>query len=190
MTNNRYTNVAIMFHWIVAALIVANIALAWIWPYATDATVRPLIDTHKSIGITVLGLVVLRLLWRLSHRPPALPAHHKLWERRAAHLAHWTLYAVMLAMPLSGWIMDSAFKDAAAHPNFYFGLFQWPRIEWIMNLDPATKKLVHDRAGAAHGLIADAIYLLVAVHIAGALKHQYIDKDNELARMGIGAKQI
>ncbi len=182
----RYTNVAIAFHWIVALLILVNIGLAWSWDYVPDDAVRPLINNHKTIGITLLGLITLRLLWRLTHRPPALPDHHQRWEKRLAHGAHIALYLLMFAMPLSGWVMDSAYKDAASHPNFWFGLFEWPRLGFVMALDPATKLQVHDAAGAMHGLSADILYFLLALHIAGALKHQLIDKDRGLARIGLG----
>ena len=182
----RYTGVAIALHWIVALLIVVNIGLAWTWPNVGEDSVRPLINNHKSIGITILALVTMRLLWRVTHRPPALDPQLSPWERRLAHVVHVLLYVVMFVMPLSGWIMDSAYKDAATHPNLYFGLFEWPRIGWITALDPATKKWVHDTFGAVHGLTGDAIYALVALHIAGALKHQFIDKHRELARMGMG----
>jgi len=182
----RYTSIAIAFHWIVALLIVVNIGLAWTWPYVADESVRPLINNHKSIGITLLGLITLRLLWRLTHRPPALPPHHQPWEKRAAHTVHIALYVVMFAMPLSGWIMDSAYKDAATHPNFWFGLFEWPRLGFVMTLDPATKTQVHDIGGEVHEIAAFILYGLVGIHIAGALKHQWIDKERELARMGMG----
>lgn len=186
MPSARYSNFAIALHWIIALLIVTNVALAWIWPTLSGESVRPLINTHKSIGITVLALVVMRLLWRLGNPPPPLPLHHKTWEKRAAHIAHGLLYIVMFAMPLSGWIMDSAWDKAAGNPNIWFGLFEWPRIGFVMNLDPATKKSVHDNFGAMHGLSADILYVLLLVHVAGALKHQFIDKDKELARMGLG----
>ena len=182
----RYTWIAITLHWLLALLIVVNVGLAWTWPNVADDSVRPLINNHKSIGITILALVTMRLLWRITHRPPPLNDRHKLWERRLAHSVHYLLYFVMFAMPLSGWIMDSAYKDAATHPNSWFGLFQWPRLGFIMNLDPATKKSVHDFFGNAHEVSAFILYALVALHLAGALKHQFIDKDRELARMGVG----
>ena len=182
----RYTGTAIAFHWIIAALMVVNVGLAWAWPNVADENVRPLINNHKSIGITLLLLVVMRLLWRLTHRPPALPEHHKTWEKHAAHTAHVLLYVVMFALPLSGWIMDSAWEKAADNPNFWFGLFEWPRLGFVMGLDPATKKSVHDFFESAHGFSALVLYFLVFVHVAGALKHQFIDKDRELARIGVG----
>ena len=186
---HRYTGTAIALHWIVGALILVNIALAWTWPNVADGAVRPLIDTHKSIGVTVLGLVAMRLLWRWTHTPPPLPAHHKPWERRAAHWTHVALYVLMVAMPLSGWIMDSAWDKAAANPMPYFGLFTFPRIGVVMALDPHTKKQIHDAMQATHELSAKLLYALFALHVAGALKHQYLDKDRELARMGVGRGQ-
>ncbi len=186
MGQTRYDGVAIGFHWLVALLIFTNIGLAWAWPNVADESVRPLINNHKTIGITLLGLVTMRLLWRLAHAAPPLPSHHQRWEKRAAHWVHVSLYVIMFVMPLSGWIMDSAYKDAASHPNLYFGLFEWPRIGWVMGLDPATKEQVHAIFGATHEIAAKILYALVFFHIAGALKHQFVDKDRELARMGVG----
>jgi len=186
MGQTRYNGIAIAFHWLVALLIFINIALAWIWPNVADESVRPLINNHKTIGITLLGLVTMRLIWRLTHAVPPLPGHHQRWEKRAAHGVHVLLYVVMFVMPLSGWIMDSAYKDAASHPNLYFGLFEWPRIGWVMGLDAATKEQVHGIFGEMHEIAAKILYALVFFHIAGALKHQFVDKDRELARMGIG----
>lgn len=179
----RYTSIAITLHWLIAIAMIVNIALAWAWPNVPDAQVRPLIDSHKSLGITVLALALLRLLWRLSHRPPALPPGYKPWEKNLAHAAHLGLYFIIFAMPITGWVMDSAWDRAAQNPNFYFGLFEWPRLSFIMALDPATKKQVHDIFGEAHELIAYLVYVLVALHIAGALKHQFLDGKRELQRI-------
>ncbi|WP_375398793.1 cytochrome b [uncultured Sphingomonas sp.] len=186
----RYTRVAIWLHWLVAIGVVANVALAWLWPLgdahpAIGEYVRPMIDTHKSIGITVLGLAILRLLWRVGHRPPPFPTSYRSWEGAAAHIVHWGLYFVIFAMPVSGWVMDSAYKDAALHPNHYFGTFEWPRLGFIMDLPADTRQMIHDRAGAAHSLIAYLVYLLVFLHVAGALKHQ-LEGHKELQRMGLG----
>lgn len=182
----RYTRVAIVLHWIIAALIVANVVLAWTWPNLADEQVRPAIDLHKSIGITILGLALLRILWRVGHRPPPLPQGYARWEVGASHIVHWGLYLILFAMPLTGWIMDSAYKDAATHPMFLYGLFEWPRLGFIMALDPATKKVVHDGFGEAHEIIAYAVYALVALHLAGAVKHQWLDRSPLLQRMWFG----
>jgi cytochrome b561 len=179
----RYTGPAIALHWLIAIGIIINVALAWIWPHLADAQVRPAIDTHKSIGITILGLAIMRLLWRATHRPPPLPSRYRRWEVAASHATHAALYLVLFAMPLTGWIMDSAYKDAAAHPMFWFGLFQWPRIGVILHLDPALRNRVHDGFGAAHVWLSYAIYALFTLHVAGALKHQWWDRERELQRM-------
>ena len=155
LNNNRYSGLAIAFHWLIAFGIIANVALVWIWPLVADDNVRPLIDTHKSIGITVLGLAIMRLLWRLTHQPPALPTGYAKWEVTTSHITHWALYAIIFAMPLTGWIMDSAYEKAATTPMYWFGLFEWPRIGFILYLDPATKKSVHDAFGEAHELVLE-----------------------------------
>lgn len=190
MPSGRYTKTAIAFHWLVAAAVVANVALALTWPHLPDAGVRPAIDTHKSIGITVLGLAIMRLLWRWTHRPPPLPQGYRRWEITASHIAHTLLYVLIFAMPLTGWIMDSAYKDAATHPMFWFGLFEWPRIAPILRLDPAHRDQVHDGFGAAHLLLSYLLYALVAAHVAGALKHQLFDGERELQRMWPGRRPL
>lgn len=183
MDDRRYTGLAITLHWVIAAGIIVNLALPWIWPALPDAQVRPVIDVHKSIGITVLGLAIMRLLWRIGHRPPALPANYKPWEVALSHWTHIALYLIIFAMPITGWIMDSAWKDAAAHPMLFFGAFEWPRLGFITALDPATKLKVHDGFQAAHGLIGWLVYALLALHIAGALKHQWFDRERQMQRM-------
>lgn len=190
MTDGRYTRIAMLFHWVIAAGIVANVTLAWVWPYLGDSSVRPAIDTHKSIGITILGLAILRVLWRLTHVPPAFPTRYQDWERRVSGIVHGALYLLIFVMPLSGWIMDSAYKDAATHPMALFGLVPWPRIGAVMALDPATKLRVHDMFGATHSYAAWALYALVGLHVAGALKHQFVDRHRELQRMWPGREPI
>lgn len=179
----KYTRTAMSFHWFVALFISLNLLLVWFVDYWPEAKVRLVIDTHKSIGITVLGLAVLRVLWRLTHQPPALPSHYVRWEQRASHTAHILLYVLIFLMPFSGWLHDSAWKDAATHPLQLFGFIPWPRIGWVMNMEPATKEMLHDAFGALHTWASWLLYALVGLHIAGALKHQFIDKELELQRM-------
>ena len=180
---NRYTRTAMVLHWLVAVLIIGNVLLIWVVDWFPDDMVRRVIDTHKSIGITVLGLALLRILWRLSHKPPAMPASYPRVERMGAHAAHFLLYLLILGLPLSGWIHDSAFKDAAANPLRLFGLVPWPRIGPIMALDPATKEQVHSFWFQVHSTLAYVLYALLALHVLGALKHQFIDKEPEFRRM-------
>ena len=180
----RYSGGAITLHWIIAVGILCNVALAWCIDLLSDDWVRPAIDTHKSIGITVLGLVLLRILWRASHRPPPLPDAFPKWERAGAHAAHLLLYVVMLGLPLSGWMHDSAWKDAATHPMTLFNIVPWPRIGFLVNLEPPQlKEHLHDLLGAAHTAFGYALYVLLALHIGGALKHELIDRQSVLRRM-------
>jgi cytochrome b561 len=181
--SQRYTGPAIVLHWTVSVLIFINIALALSVDSLPDAWQRPDINLHKSIGITVLGLAIMRLLWRVSHRPPALPPDYAPWEKTAAHAAHWILYGLIFLMPISGWLHDSAFKDAAQHPLVLFGVIPWFRIGLVQNQDPATKEFLHGLFGQIHTSLAYVIYAMVGVHIAGALKHQFLDKQPELQRM-------
>jgi cytochrome b561 len=180
---SRYTGVAIILHWIVAVLLIVNVVLGLTADYFPESAIRSVIDLHKSIGITVLGLVILRILWRLSHKPPAMPTTYAPWERAAAHFAHGALYLIILALPVSGWMHDSAWKGAATHPILLYGLIPWPRIGWIENVDPAQKERLHTAFFAVHAYAAYALYALLALHIIGALKHQFWDREPELQRM-------
>ncbi len=189
-TAPSYGRLAIVLHWIVAVLITVNVTLALTVDLLPDSWSRPVIDTHKSIGITVLGLALLRLLWRLSHAPPPLPAAYARWERRASKLAHGLLYLLMFALPITGWMHDSAWKDAATHPMKLYGLVPWPRIAWITAVEPERKEQLHDLFSGWHTALAYVLYVLVALHLAGALKHQFIDHEDELRRMGLSFRRF
>ena len=185
-TASKYSYIAMLLHWLIAVLIIVNVGLGLSANYwLADDQVRPVIDLHKSIGITVLGLVLLRILWRVSHRPPPLSPSFPSWERMAAHITHFLLYLLMIGLPLSGWAHDSAWVAAATHPMKFFGLFSWPRIGFLMNLDPAVKESLHlhDRLGTLHTWLGYALYALLAMHIGGALKHEWIDRKSVLKRM-------
>ncbi|HTJ97146.1 MAG TPA: cytochrome b/b6 domain-containing protein [Rhodocyclaceae bacterium] len=182
-TKNKYTRTAMALHWLVAVLMIVNVALALSVDYVSDESIRPLIDNHKSIGILVLGLFILRLLWRIAHRPPELPASFSPFEKKGAHWAHIALYALMLLLPLSGWLHDSAWKDAATHPMELFHLVPWPRIAFITHIEPQFKETLHDVFGNIHEWLGDALYILFSLHVLGALKHEWIDKESVLSRM-------
>lgn len=185
---SKYTRVAVLLHWAIAFLILLNVTLglvaAWL-PEGTlaGATVRLIIDTHKSIGITVLGLAIVRIAWRLTHRPPALPDVFPNWEHKLAHIAHVLLYVLIFAVPLSGWAHDSAWLQAASHPMSLYGLIPFPRIGFIMNLDPSIKDHLHTQLGELHTALNYILIGIVVLHIVGALKHQWIDRHSVLRRM-------
>ncbi len=185
----RYTRIAIALHWVVAVLILANLVLVWVVDALPEDFTRPIVDAHKSIGITVLGLGLLRLLWRAGHPPPPLPAGYPRIERIGAHAAHVGLYALILGLPLSGWLHDSAWEGAATHPMRLFGLVPWPRVWLLTDLDPVTRERMHDLLFQVHASLAYVLYALVALHVAGALKHQFWDGEAELQRMLPGARE-
>jgi cytochrome b561 len=185
---NTYTRTAIALHWVVALLMLVNIGLGLAADHLPTDWIRSAIDAHKSFGITVLGLALLRLLWRAAHRPPPLPEHFGRAERLAAHAGHALLYTLMIGLPLSGWLHDSAWKDAATYPMRLFGTVPWPRIGLVSHLDGATKEAMHGQLGQLHRWLSYAFYALFATHLAGALKHQLVDNDHELQRMGLGSR--
>ncbi len=179
----KYTRTAMLLHWLIALLIFVNLVLAFITEQIPEDWIRPAINTHKSIGITVLGLVLMRLLWRLTHQPPPLPDSYPRWERVTAQTAHWLFYVLMLAMPLTGWLHDSAWKAAPEVKMYWFGLFEWPRFGFIMALEPVLKERLHGQLGDIHEYLGYTLIGLWVLHVGAALKHQFIDKHQELQRM-------
>jgi cytochrome b561 len=179
----KYTGVAVVLHWLIALLIGFNIILGLGSNYVPDAWVRPMIDLHKSFGITVLGLLVIRVAWRLTHKPPPLPADYRTWEVAASKAAHLALYVLIFAMPATGWVHDSAWKAASAHPLLLYWVIPWFRLGFITSLDPATKDYVHSLFGTLHTYLSYALYGVLGLHVLGALKHQFYDRQPELQRM-------
>jgi len=172
-----------VLHWLIALCILCNVILGIGANYAPDAWVRPIINLHKSIGITVLFLVLARIVWRLTHTPPALPDNYPPLERITAHIVHFLLYALILALPVSGWIHDSAFASAAQHPLILFGVIPWFRLGFITSVAPVAKEHIHSLFGMIHTYLGYALYGVFALHILGAFKHQFFDRDPEIQRM-------
>jgi cytochrome b561 len=185
MTNlaERYTKPAIWLHWLIGVMIIGNIVGGLFHESFGEENIRFIINTHKSVGITVLGLAIMRLLWRLTHRPPALPTNYKRWEVGASHAVHWLLYFLIFALPITGWMHDSAWKKAPEIKMYWFGLFEWPRLPWIMNMEAGAKEAFHSVMGERHELLGYILIALLLLHIGAALKHQFIDKERELQRM-------
>jgi len=182
--SDRYTRTAIVFHWVIAVLVIANIALAWTFKLFPDYSwTQAVTNTHKTIGITVLGLALMRLLWRIGHRPPPFSPLIPRWQVVAARTGHAALYFFILAMPISGWIYDSAWEYAADVPIDFFGLFEMPRIAWVANMPPEPKKALDEVAHIVHEWLSYLLYGLLAAHLIGAFKHQWIDRVPTLERM-------
>ncbi len=173
----RYTRPAVLLHWLLALMILGSFSVG---VYMSDLPVSPtrlkLYSWHKWAGVTILVLSALRLLWRLGHRPPPdvpMPA----WQARAAHLTHRLFYLLFFAVPLAGW----AYSSAAGFPVVWFGVLPLP------DFVPVHKPLA-EILKAVHGNLAFALAGLVLLHVAGAVKHQFIDRDGLIRRMGWGAR--
>ncbi|HUZ11415.1 MAG TPA: cytochrome b [Caulobacteraceae bacterium] len=179
---SRYSSLAIALHWLIALLIIGNIALAWyVGSLRGLAQVSPLM-LHKSIGITVLLLSLARLGWRLAVPPPKLPAYVRGWERLAAQGVHVLFYALMLGLPLSGWAWVSSSPLIKVHPTVLFGLVPWPAAP-LPRLGPDQLYAANKAFGFTHKTLAKIAYATIALHVLAALKHQFLDRDDVVARM-------
>ena len=184
----RYTRTAMALHWVVAILIIANVVIVWTVDLLPDSFGRPMVDLHKSIGFTVLGLAIMRVLWRQANPPPPLPADYPAIEKFGAHAAHILLYVLIFGLPITGWLHDSAWNGAATHPVSLYWLVPWFRIGLIEHQDPVRKEFLHSYFYGWHVAFSYILYGLVALHIAGALKHQWVDRHPELQRMLPGGR--
>jgi cytochrome b561 len=169
-----YTATAKFLHWLVAAAVFAQISLG-VWmigiPKAPPGVRAYWFNVHKSIGITLALIIVVRLLWRLTHRAPPLPASVPAWQRMAAKTSHVLLYVCMIVMPLSGYLGSSFTK----YPIKYFG-YTLPHWGWEA---PALKDLMSQ----VHFVTAIIFATLIAIHIGAALKHLLINRDGVFQRM-------
>jgi len=179
---STYSAVAIGFHWLIAALILTNIGLAWYFGTLKGPQEVAPLALHKSIGITVLLLTLLRIGWRFTSKPPPLPDTLRPWERWAAKATHVVFYLFMLAMPLSGWAMVSASPLIKLHPTVLYGVIPWPAFPYP-GLDSDQLHDMRHLAGATHAALAWVAYITIFLHVAAALKHQLIDRDDVMARM-------
>ena len=172
-SKENYGLIAISFHWIMAIVVIGLIAMGF---YMSNLENSPdkfkLYGLHKSFGGLILGLVILRLSWKLVNIAPELPLNIKLWERIAAKSAHLILYFFMFAMPVSGWLMSSA----AGFPVSFFGLFTLPN---LVEPNDELRKFF----GEAHEIMAFALIGVIVVHFMAALQHHFLKKDTVLTRM-------
>jgi cytochrome b561 len=169
----RYSAVAQGFHWIIAGLIVTQYTLGWI---ADDLPLGlhklAVLARHKSFGMTVLMLAVLRLLWRFKNRPPELPAGMSKVERLLAKGTHVIFYVLLFVMPLTGWLMSSAKNYSVS----WFGLFTWPDLI-------GKNEQAFDLLRTTHRSLSWLLFAVAILHILAALKHHFWNKDDVLTRM-------
>ena len=169
----RYPTLSIILHWLIALGIFVCFPLGL---YMADLKLSPtklqLISYHKWLGVTIFALLVIRVLWRVTHTVPTLPNQMPKWQIAASHLTHVALYLLMMAIPVSGWLMSSA----KGFTTVYFGIFPLPDLL-------EKNKEIADLLESTHALLNYVLLAFVVLHIAGALKHHFIDKDNLINRM-------
>jgi cytochrome b561 len=171
----RYSRGAVWLHWIIAALIVANLLLGLLHEDFAKPTRSVMMGWHKSIGLTVLALTLVRIAWRFTHRPPAFDPVLKRWEAGLARLVHILFYLLLLAIPLSGWLIVST--GMKVNPTSFF---------WLFNIGPlpvTPGEGLHDFAEEAHELLGYGMLLLLVLHVGGAVKHHLDGHRHLIGRM-------
>jgi cytochrome b561 len=154
-------------------MIVVQFALAQLADNApSDLRELALLANHKSVGITILAVAVLRIIWRFRYTPPALPAAMPRWQTTASSISHWSLYALLFAVPVTGWLMSSA----SAYSVSWFNLFQLPD---FVAPNPELKDMFEE----THEVLAKLLLVIASVHVGAAVKHAVVDKDGVLQRM-------
>jgi cytochrome b561 len=176
--DERYTRTAIALHWLIALLIFVAFPLGL---YMSDLKLSPtklqLFSYHKWIGVTVFVLALARIIWRVTHRPPALPDSIPKLQQIASHIVHGFLYALLFAVPISGWLMSSA----KGFKTVWFGIIPLPD---LIEKDKELGKLLE----FVHQSLNYFLLLLVVLHVAALIKHRFIDHDDVLTRMLPGGK--
>jgi len=171
-TNERWGSVAQFLHWLIVALIITQVILALRAEELHGMAKLAMLARHKSVGITILMLAVVRLSWRLINPTPILPPTLKPYERRLANFTHAVLYALIFALPITGWIMSSA----RGFPVSWFSLFQLPDLV-------AKNRQLYDTMVDTHEALAWTLGAVALLHLGAALKHHFVLKDSVLRRM-------
>jgi cytochrome b561 len=178
----RFSTPAIVLHWAVAALILTNFVLGLRYEDAHGLAKFNILQWHKSVGFTVLALSLIRLGLRLfGGHPPSYPDEMKPWEKAVASATHWSFYGLMIALPLTGWVIISA--SLTNIPTLLYKTIPFPHIGFVHSLPMATRKRLEDGTGEVHEVLAWIMITLFVLHVAAALKHHFWDKDSVLYRM-------
>lgn len=182
-TTLRYGTVAMTLHWLIAAAVITNLSIGL---YMADLPNKDpgkfeLVSLHKSIGLSVLALSVLRVLWRLVNPVPPPPPGLAPWIRFSGQTMHFIFYFLIVAVPLAGWLMVSVASQG--HPTSVFGLFDWPSVPVLSDMTRHAGHPYHETFESIHRVLAWAFIGLVPLHVIAALYHQFVRRDGVLARM-------
>jgi len=184
----RYGTVALTLHWLIAAAVIANIAIGLYMSDLprSDPSKFELIALHKSIGLTVLLLSVIRVVWRLVNPVPPPPPGLAPWLKFAGRAMHVLLYFLIVAIPLAGWLMVSV--GSMGHPTPVFGLFGWPSFPILADMPRSAGHPYHEFFETTHVWLAWSAIVLIPLHVGAALYHQFVLRDRLLARMMPGMR--
>jgi len=179
----RYGTVSIGFHWLIATLVILNLigGLYMGELPRTDPNKMLIIMLHKSTGLTILVLSLLRIVWRLMNPWQPLPLDMSPALKALARTTHILFYVLIIAIPLSGWSMVSS--STRGGPIIWYGLFEWPKIGFLASLPDDQKKALGHTFGETHGLLAYLAIALIVLHVGAALYHHYIRRDHIFRRM-------
>ena len=173
MSRIRYSAVAMSLHWVIAIAVVVDWRLADAAENAPRGQHFAVLQPHFALGMAILVLTLVRLAWRLTHRPPLLAKHLARWEALLAHTVHYVFYALLIGLPLMAWIGTSMMNQ----PIDFFGLFTIPNLPF-----GANRGTGHELT-ELHGTLGNIMLWLIVLHVLGALKHQFWDRDGDLYRM-------
>lgn len=180
-SSERYSSVAITLHWLIAIAIIGMIFGGWYMTDLPDGAPGQyfLYQMHKSIGITILLLTVARIIWRVMNPPPSLPADMNGLEKTASHLVHLGFYGLMILLPLTGWLYSSVSVKLDV-PTVLYGVISWPDVPFVDSLKTENASGI---VNFIHGRLAWVALLLLALHVAGAIKHELSAEEGVLKRM-------
>lgn len=185
MPNNtemgRYNLIAIILHWVMAIAFFAMLGTGiTMVNFEIDPSLKfKMYQWHKSMGTLLFLAFFMRLIWRLWHKPPALPKTMKKWDIKAAKFGHWGLYALMIAMPISGWVMVSS--SVYGLPTIVFGWFEWPHINAVVG-----NEVINSLSNKIHEVLGWIFIAMIVGHVGAVIKHHLFENINLLSRMGIG----
>jgi cytochrome b561 len=181
---DRYSNVAIALHWLIALLVIGQLAGGIYMSKLPDTQASlkfELFQLHKSFGITILLLTLIRLGWRLTHKAPPLPAEMPRWEKISARGAHVGFYILLIALPLVGWAVVSSSPLADSVQTYLFGVIHWPHLPFFEGV--ADRKALSHEIAEIHEKLAFVMIGLIVLHVGAALKHKFVNRDRVLANM-------
>jgi cytochrome b561 len=170
----KYSRTAIVLHWIIAILVATNVVLVSMAEDLPRAARAAYMNPHKAIGVTILLLSLYRLFWRLGHKPLPLPDRIPNWQQLLGRTTHALFYFLIIAVPLSGWVMSSAHPQAP--PVSFFGLFD-------ITLPIGKSEALAGAGNSAHEILTKPLVILIFLHVLGALKHQFADRLPFIQRM-------